>query len=236
MKEIEKLTPKEEFIRAFNEQFDEEFFPKEWDQDKRDRLTKLTSNSRTKTTMFTSIPMTCQGRNCMFADTCPVLREDLAPIGKPCPIELGFVKHFMADYMEEMDVSPDNLVELSMIRGLVDLEVQYLRKTKVMAKESFIQEYVVGMDPDGDPIFGKQLHVGVEFEDKIHKKQQTIFKVMLASREMKAKVGIAAFEAQTMSDLSLAAQNIRLAKEKELKQKLGYVDQDDYIEVDSTEE
>jgi flagellar L-ring protein precursor FlgH len=39
-------------------------------------------------------------------------------------------------------VNPNNLVEVSMVRDLVDQEVQYLRKTKLLAKEHFIQENI----------------------------------------------------------------------------------------------
>jgi len=46
--------------------------------------------------------------------------------------------------MHQLDVSPDNLVEVSMVRDLVDQEVQYIRKTKLLAKEHFIQENVIG--------------------------------------------------------------------------------------------
>jgi hypothetical protein len=36
-----------------------------------------------------------------------------------------------------------------MVRDLVDQEVQYLRKTKLLSKEHFIQENIIGIDKDG---------------------------------------------------------------------------------------
>ena len=98
--------------------------------------------------MFSSIPMNCEAEKCIFASTCPLMKENLAPKNKPCPIEMSMVAQFTAEYLEQLDVNPNNLVEVSMVRDLVDQEVQYLRKTKLLAKEHFIQENIIGIDSD----------------------------------------------------------------------------------------
>ena len=53
---------------------------------------------------------------------------------------MSMVAQFTSEYLDQLDVNPNNLVEVSMVRDLVDQEVQYLRKTKILAKEHFIQE------------------------------------------------------------------------------------------------
>jgi hypothetical protein len=69
---------------------------------------------------------------------------------------MSMVSQFTAEYMEQLDVSPENLVEVSMVRDLVDQEVQYLRKTKLLAKEHFIQENIIGIDKDRKSNFQKR--------------------------------------------------------------------------------
>ena len=144
---------------------------------------------------------------------------------------MGMVSQFTGEYMEQLDVSPNNLVEVSMIRDLVDQEVQYMRKTKLLAKEHFIQENVIGVDQDGQPILKKELHLAVELEDKLHKRRKDLRNQLLATREAKAKVGQVQLDtAQAISDIINKVQSIENQREKILKQKLGTYEIDDYIE------
>jgi hypothetical protein len=221
MKEIEKLSPKAEFLRQFEVTYKDEFLPADWSQEKKDRVVAETSPGKIKSLMFTSIPMECRASDCIFA-----------PKGHPCPYEVGMVSNFMSDYIEQLNIDLDNLIELSQVRTLVNQEVQYVRATKLLAKEDFIQENVVGIDPDGDPIFQKQLHLAIDYEDKILKRQQTFFKSFLATREAAAKASVAQLDSsQTMSGLIASVFDIRDKREKDLKQRLGIVDHDDYIDI-----
>jgi hypothetical protein len=119
-----------------------------------------------------------------------------------------------------------------MIRDLVDQEVQYLRKTKLLAKEHFIQENTIGVDEDGQPILKKELHLAVELEDKLHKRRKDLRNQLLATREAKAKAGqMQVDSAQAISDILYKVQAIEIEKEKLLRQKLGTYELDDYIEA-----
>jgi len=183
--------------------------------------------------MFSSIPMNCEASKCIFASTCPLHQENLAPKGNPCPIEMSIVAQFTVEYMEQLDVHPDNLVEVSMVRDLVDQEVQYIRKTKLLAKEHFVQENIIGIDKDGNPILKKELHLAVELEDKLHKRRKDLRNQLLATREAKAKVGQTQLDtAQAISDIIHKVQSIEIEREKLIKKKLGTYDKDDYIEIE----
>jgi hypothetical protein len=134
--------------------------------------------------------------------------------------------------MDQLEVHYDNLVEVSMIRDLVDQEVQYLRKTKLLAKEHFIQENIIGIDESGEPILRKELHLAVELEDKLHKRRKDLRNQLLATREAKAKAGQMQIDsAQAISDILYKVQAIEIQKEKLLKQKLGTYELDEYIEA-----
>lgn len=231
MKEIEKLTPKEEFLKSFENNYQNDFLPPDWDESKKNRVAFHTTSNKVKTSMFTSIPMSCTGPKCPFASSCPLEKENIAPVALPCPIELSIVRNFMADYIDQLDVDPNNLVELSMIRDLVDQEVQYIRKTKLLSKESFIQENMVGFDSSGDPVMRKELHLAVELEDRLHKRRQQLFKQLLATREAKAKAGMAQLDsAQVVANLMTSFKELQYQKDELLKQRLGIVDVDEYIE------
>ena len=145
---------------------------------------------------------------------------------------MSMVAQFTAEYMEQLEVHPENLVEVSMIRDLVDQEVQYLRKTKLLAKEHFIQENIIGIDHDGNPIMKKELHLAVELEDRLHKRRKDLRNQLLATREAKAKAGQTQIDsAQAISDILYKVQSVQIEKEKLLRKKLGTYEVDDYIEA-----
>jgi hypothetical protein len=232
MSEIEKRD-KMSFMKEFESIRPDLFFPEHWTNDQIDQAVEIIKPQKTRSTMFSSIPMNCEAERCLFASTCPLLKEALAPRGKPCPIEMSIVSQFTAEYLEQLEVNPNNLVEVSMVRDLVDQEVQYLRKTKLLAKEHFVQENIIGVDSDGNPIMKKELHLAVELEDKLHKRRKDLRNQLLATREAKAKVGQVQLDtAQAISDIIGKVQSIESQREKLIKQKLGTTEIDDYI-IDS---
>ena len=238
MSNIEKSEDKDSFIKNFESLRPDLFFPEEWSEDQVEKAIDLVRPQKTRTSMFASIPMKCEAERCIFASTCPLLQENLAPKGKACPLEMSIVSQFTAEYMQQLDVSPDNLVEVSMVRDLVDQEVQYLRKTKLLAKEHFIQENVIGIDSNtGEPIMKKELHLAVELEDRLHKRRKDLRNQLLATREARAKVGQVQLDtAQAISEIIYKVQNIEKEKNKILKQKLGIHEVDEYIESQVVEE
>jgi len=97
MSEIEKSKDKESFIKSFESLRPDLFFPEEWTDSQIQQATDLVRPQKTRTSMFASIPMRCESEKCIFAQTCPLLKENLAPKGNPCPIEMSIVSQFTTD-------------------------------------------------------------------------------------------------------------------------------------------
>ena len=164
MKEIEKVDPKQAFLEQFNNSFDYDFLPKEWNQEKRDRVAKEVTPSRVKTGMVTSIPMICKGEKCSFKDNCKLFQENAHPLNFPCPYELGMVRVLMAEYVDKLEVDINDIVEFCQIRDLVNLEVQEMRSAKFLAK--LYKRYgdwgkVCGYYNTGKPIINDYAHYAV---------------------------------------------------------------------------
>ena len=98
MSNIEK-SDKSKFLNNFESLRPDLFFPETWTDEQREKAVELVRPQKTRTSMFSSIPMNCEASKCTFADTCPLLKENLAPRGKPCPIEMSIVSQFTAEYM-----------------------------------------------------------------------------------------------------------------------------------------
>lgn len=236
MSNLDKYDKKNDFLKEFESLRPDLFLPETFSDEEKEKVIQLVRPQRTKTSMFSSIPMTCEAAKCVFASTCPLLKENLAPKGSPCPIEMSIVSQFTYEYMEQLDVNPENLVEVSMIRDLVDQEVQYIRKTKLLAKEHFIQENIIGIDSNtGQPILKKELHLAVELEDRLHKRRKDLRNQLLATREAKAKIGQTQLDtAQAISDILDKVRGIEKEREKLIRQKTGMLEVDEYI-IDAVE-
>lgn len=230
----EKLeSAKQEFMAQVEELRPDLFYPEHWGEAEKGVLAEQLRPSRVKTGMLSSIPMVCRGTKCPVHQLCPLYEQNIAPIGKLCPIEMAMVQQFFQAYVEELNVDTSRLVEVSMIRTLVDQEIQYLRKTKLLALEDFIQENVVGVDQDGAPITRKELHMAVDLEDRIHRRMDKIRTQLLATRESRAKIGQGqADTAQAIADLLDKAAELDRVREKALKKKLGKEYVDDYIDAE----
>ena len=228
--ELEKLQHKEKFLEGFVESNPDLFALDSWTDEQRAEVAEILSPSKMRTAMFASIPLRCHGPECPYHEVCPLYAVNLHPLNRSCPIEAATISQFMQNYVEELGVDPENLVEISMVRDLVDQEIQYLRKTKILAKEHFIQENVVGVDSEGKVIMKKELHMAVELEDRLHKRRKDLRNQLLATREARAKVGQGQVDtAKAIAGYLDAARELDAAKEKAMRTRLGKLYQDDYI-------
>jgi hypothetical protein len=231
MKEIEIKSAKESFLDEMERAMTNSL-PVSWDEEQKKKSLARTTSHKIKSAAFTAIPMICTGSKCPFKNTCEFYKEGSAPVDNPCPYELGMVATFMADYIDQLNVDPENWVELSQVRDLVDQEIQMIRKSKYLAKEDFIQENVVGVDSDGDPVFKKELHMAVELEDRLHRRRQQLFKQILATREAKVKAGAAQVDsAQGIANVISQYRKFEEDRDLQLKKQLGIVDVDEYVEA-----
>lgn len=243
MKEVERLEPQEvevhkkkSFLEQLEETYKDDFLPKDWSDKQKEKVLKMTDKDNTKKMIISAIPMDCKGHRCQFASTCELQQNNEAPVSSKCPYEFALMRHFMADFIDQLGVDLDNTVEVCQVRDMVNQEVQMLRANKLLAQESFIQENAVGIDSDGDPIFRKELHLAVDLEDRLHKRRQNFFKQFLATREARSKAGVAAIDsAQGLADLMNTFKTMENQQQELLKKQLGIIDTDDYVEAKKRE-
>ena len=230
--EIEKS--KQNFLDSFADLRPDIFFPAEWGDARRNEVNVEIGSRKVKTAMFASIPMVCQAEHCPYAVMCPLLKAGNAPKGYSCPIEMAIVSTFGSDYMQELGVDPGNLVEVSMIRDLVDFEIQYMRATKILAQEHFITENPVGTDVDGNVVLRKELHQAIEYEDKILRRKEKVLNALLATRESRTKAGQGSLDpSQQVANLMDSVKEHMQKKDNLLLERLGVPVVDAYIEADS---
>lgn len=171
--------------------------------------------------------------NCPYAEICPLMQKNIAPKNLPCPLEMAMVQQFVKEYIEELGVDPDNLIEVSMVRDLIDQEIQQQRTSWTLSLEHFIQENVVGISPNGEVIQQKQLHLAVELQDKLQRRKRDIRNQLLATREAQAKAGQGQLDsAQMMSSLMDSLRKMEVEKKRTLAELTGQISKDDYIDAE----
>jgi hypothetical protein len=230
MSSNKEIQTKDQFLQEFSELRPDLYFPEEWGQKEKDVAIHQMRSSRTKASMFSSIPLKCRAAECIFADDCELQQQGIAPVGHKCPIELSTIKTLAEEYMVELGVDPTNLVEVSMIRDIVDQEIQYARKSAILAKEDLIQETVVGISPNGEVLTSKQLNLAVNLEDKIHKRKKDLRNSLMATREARARAGQGVLDtAQQLANVFEQVREVELKHERILREKLGKTTEDEYI-------
>lgn len=213
------------------------FFPETWSDEQKATVSEMVRPAKTRTMMFASIPMICRAKDCVFAKLCPLQQKGIAPKGSSCPIEMALAQQCMQEYMEELGVDPNNLVEVSIVRDIVDQEIQTQRKTWLLSLEEMIQENPIGVNDKGEVIFRKELHLAVDLEDRLHRRKKDLRNQLLATREARAKAGQGTIDtAQSIANVLEDLRGLEIAKEKALRKRLGIEEFDDYIEAETVEE
>ena len=203
-----------------------------WTSQQKDEAAQLVEPNHGKLGMLSLIPMMCEGIACPYARVMPLIHSG-GPTNKPCPVELAAVREFFMDYVRELDVDVERMVEVSIVRDLVDQEIQLMRKSIRMGQEDFIQENVAGLDSEGNVVLKKELHQAVDYEDRILRRKERLRNQILATREAKAKVGQTTKDsAQIIANILDDARRIERAREQKLRQKLGM----NYIEAEVIED
>ena len=238
MSEIEEYEKnKAQFMETMSSLRPDLFMPLEWTDAQREEASHMVRPTQVRTALFASIPLKCRGSECRFAEICPLLAKGLAPVGNPCPIEMAAVQQFMSEYISELGVDPTNLVEVSMVRDIVDQEIQHMRTTWLLSMEDFIQENAIGVSDSGEVILRKELHLAVEMQDRLHKRKKDLRNQLLATREARAKIGQGNLD--TSQSISKALEKVRELKqvqELEILQRLGLENYDEYIDAEEVVE
>lgn len=136
---------------------------------------------------YASIPIICRGSACPYACTCRLIREDLAPVGERCPVEIAAAQRLFQAYADELEIDPDSAVDLTLLRELVSLDIAILRcENRLAADADFVQEVAVAVTPRGHVITRPEIHRAAEYKDKLLEKRHRVLQLLNSTRKDKA--------------------------------------------------
>lgn len=148
---------------------------------------KAVELNRTEFGLYASIPMVCKGEECVYAQLYPELHEGLSESGERCPVEVAMIMTRYEAYTNELDISPEDAVDMSILRDVIDCDIQITRAENKMAIEGdFVKDVTVGVNEAGVPVTQEQISQAAQYKEKIQAKRNTALKLLNSTRKDKA--------------------------------------------------
>ena len=143
--------------------------------------------------MFASVPIICKGPDCAYKDICMVSQAQRI-VGHRCPMEIAAIlsryeqwcTHFEINTVQDIVDSKD-LVDATLIKDLVNIEVQMLRvENKIALNGDFMADTLLDIDKKCQPYFGKIVSAETEFLMTLQDRKIKILNQLNATRKDKA--------------------------------------------------
>ena len=147
----------------------------------------------TKHGMFASIPILCKGVDCAYKDVCMVDPAERT-VGARCPMEIAalitrfnqWCQHFNINIEGEAIESKD-LVDATLIKDLVNIEIQMLRaENKIALSGDFMGETLIEVDKKCNTYYGTVITPESEFLMTLQDRKTKILNQLNATRKDKA--------------------------------------------------
>lgn len=144
--------------------------------------------------MFSAIPLICKGDKCPYKESCNINPEAIQ-VGERCPIEIGAIisrfeywcKHFGINVTMD-SIDPKDLVDATLIRDLVDNEIQTLRAENRMAQNAdFIARTITTVDNKGKAYYKDEVSPEATFKLQLMDKRYKILQLLDSTRKDKSK-------------------------------------------------
>lgn len=140
----------------------------------------------TKTGMYARIPLVCKSDNCPYSESCSLLPYNLAPLGEPCPVEVAQVELRYAGYEKDFDIDSSSFTDRNLISDLINHDIMLERCKALLQKEGvLVQDVVAGIAENGEVYTRPEVSKHWEAYERIQKKRNDIYDLMLATRKNK---------------------------------------------------
>ena len=143
--------------------------------------------------MFASVPIICKGPDCAYKDVCMVSQAQRV-IGQRCPMEIAAILSRYEQWCMHFEINTANdvidakdLVDATLIKDLVNIEVQILRaENKIALNGDFMADTLLDIDKKCQPYYGKIVAPETEFLMTLQDRKIKILNQLNATRKDKA--------------------------------------------------
>lgn len=182
--------------------------------------------------MFASVPIICKGPDCAYKDVCMVSQAQRV-IGQRCPMEIAAIISRYEQWCMHFEINTQNdvidakdLVDATLIKDLVNIEVQILRaENKIALNGDFMADTLLDIDKKCQPYFGKIVAPETEFLMTLQDRKIKILNQLNATRKDKAA------DKRKESASDTAIEIFQKVKELERKQQIINISDLDFDEA-----
>jgi len=169
-----------------------------------------------------TMPMNCKGDVCVFKKNCPLWKIGKAPVSNPCSIEAMLLDLHTKRYIDEFNVSPDLLSEVTAMTMLASTHVLEMRAFMLLGMDldgimadgpTGTMQNMTGMTKMGDPIYRTEEHPAFSQLERAWNWRKNILESLAGTRKEKYKKQAMLKEIGDIS-ASLASANLKSAIEK----------------------
>jgi hypothetical protein len=155
------------------------------DEQSKKGVSRASHMTRIKHGMLAQVPMVCRGDACPYVSTCYIAPEERPKQGR-CPIEIATILALFERYCYHLDVTEEDIVDLTLIKELIDLDVQLLRADHYMAaRPEFVEEVPVFVTEDGIAFTKPEISKVVEYKERLRKERHRILQLLNSTRKDK---------------------------------------------------
>lgn len=152
------------------------------------KVRKRLTNLRTGSTA--ALPLTCHGQACPFSQQCIFFELDKHQLNKPCLIEINLLNEWRSLYVDEYDIDPTKLSQITLINELAEIELMLWRLNNNLAKAEHADLTVVndiGMDTEGNVLSRREVSSFFEARERLLNRKSRVIRSMVGDRENKYK-------------------------------------------------
>lgn len=149
-------------------------------------LRKSNHMNRLKHGMYAAIPILCKKKECPYTDVCYLDIEE-RPKGEKCPVEASTIEKLVDDYCQDLEVSKDDAIELSMVRNLIDIDISILRCNKKLAVDAdIVKNVVVAVTENDTPITKPEIAKAYELQNRLVYQRNQLLRELNSTPKAKA--------------------------------------------------
>lgn len=144
--------------------------------------------------LFASVPIICRSTACPYLNTCMVKASERKN-GQRCPMEIAAIMSRFTQYCQHFEIDlnigiiePENLVDVTLIKDLVTIEVAMMRaENKIALNGDFMATTLLDIDKKCNPYFGQIIAPEQEHLLSLQDKKTKILNQLNATRKDKIK-------------------------------------------------
>lgn len=162
-----------------------------------------------------SMIMTCS-TSCPFSSICVLRKNQLDPVGYPCPVEKKIVTELEYDIVQSLGIDRNDPIEMELLWDLIDTKLIDMRTSGYLKTGEVVQ--IIENKLGSVTTTRADLSPAIEIKLELKRLKHTIIDSFVATRRAKKKYGMDSDNNALQSVLLAAAKRIKDKKDEPVQQ------------------